>query len=263
MAWVLGVLRALETDRDVRAHCQWRRHPLLYERDGRFMTSSSAASVRASDPARLALDLARQPVPYATLRTVLLEQTNGTGEQVDALLTELWEHGLLLTDLKPRLTGPAATAGTHVAGLLRHHQPATANAVEDLLDRMRDFDKAPPAEAPARLAEITEKAKSISPVHGAAFHTDLRRSMAADELNEQVGLECARAAELLLRLTPAPTGSADLANYKRSFLARYGEDREVALTELFDPVRGLGPMPHTHASKIEISQQKQWSAATP
>ena len=67
-------------------------------------------------------------------------------------------------------------------------------------------------------------------------------------INHLVAEEAARAAEILLRLSPFPHGSSGLAAYRQAFVNRYGRDREVGLLELFDPNRGLGPMsPHAHA----------------
>src|SRR5581483_9023055 len=60
-------------------------------------------------------------------------------------------------------------------------------------------------------------------------------------VSERVAQEAARAAELLLRLTPAPQGAAHLSAYRAAFEARYGRDREVPLLELLDPNLGLGP----------------------
>ena len=57
---------------------------------------------------------------------------------------------------------------------------------------------------------------------------------------QEVGMEAARAAELLLRMTPYPSGLSHLAAYRRAFVSRYGLDREVALLELLDPNCGLG-----------------------
>ncbi len=248
MGWVIGLLRELEADPEIRARCRWQRHPLVYEQNGRFQASGSGPSVRATAAARAALDVAAQPVAYETLCDRVRELTSGTKDQVADLLAELWRNELLRTDLRPQLTGPAATSGAQVVELLRPLRPETADSVSDLLAQIDAFDRAAPAEAATRLVSIREAAKAISADSDAVLQTDLRQSLAADGFSRRVGAECVRAAEVLLRLTPSPAGSADLQRYTRSFLARYGEDGQVSLPELFDPVRGLGPMPHTHGT---------------
>ena len=70
----------------------------------------------------------------------------------------------------------------------------------------------------------------------------------AGRLGQAVATEAARAAELLLRLSPAPRGLSYLASYRQAFTSRYGHDREVPLLELLNPHRGLGPPSmHGHA----------------
>ena len=68
-------------------------------------------------------------------------------------------------------------------------------------------------------------------------------------LGNVLALEAARAAELLLRLSPSPRGLSSLASYRQSFIGRYGPNREVPLLDLLDPHRGLGAPPmHGHDS---------------
>jgi thiopeptide-type bacteriocin biosynthesis protein len=256
MGWALGLLRTAEADPEVRAHATWRADPLAFEHDGRLLPGTGGVSVKATRPARLALTAAARPLPYAGLRAQLLEQTGGTSFQVETLLTELWQHGLLLTDLKPRITGAAATEGTEVAERLRAVRPETAVAVDRVLDLMRDFDRAPAGEAETRLAALEMAARAIAPSEQPVFQTDMARPLAGDSLSEAVAAECARAAELLLRLTPSATASPDLSAYQHRFEARYGPDREVPLLELFDPVVGLGPMPHTHGGDAAVDSQQ-------
>lgn len=256
MGWGLGLLRAAESDPDVRALTSWQADQMAYEREGRLFAGTGAVSVKATRPARLALAAAAQPISYADLRAQLLEQTGGTSFQVETLLTELWQQGLLLTDLTPRITGTAATGGTEVAERLRPVRAETAAAVDRVVDLMRDFDSAPAGEAETRLTALEEAARAIAPSEQPVFQTDMARALAGDALNEAVAAECARAAELLLRLTPSVTAGPDLITYQRRFESRYGPDREVPLLELFDPVLGLGPMPHTHGGDPGVDSQQ-------
>jgi hypothetical protein len=61
-------------------------------------------------------------------------------------------------------------------------------------------------------------------------------------LGKIVAEESARAAELLLRLSRSPRGLSNLSAYRQAYVSRYGQDREVALLDLMDSNRGLGPM---------------------
>jgi thiopeptide-type bacteriocin biosynthesis protein len=256
MGWGLGLLRDAESDPEVRARVTWHAHPMAFERDGRLSTGRGAVSVKATRPARLALAAAAQPISYADLRAQLLEQTGGTSFQVETLLSELWQQELLLTDLKPRITGVAATAGTEVTERLRAVRPETAAAVDRVRDLMRKFDRAPAAEAETWLTALEEAAQAVAPSEQPVYQTDMARALAGDGLSKAVAAECVRAAELLLRLTASATASLDLNAYQGRFEARYGSDREVPLLELFDPAIGLGPMPHTHSGDSSVNSQQ-------
>ena len=69
---------------------------------------------------------------------------------------------------------------------------------------------------------------------------DMAWPLAGSRLARAIADEAARAAELLLRLTPLPAGLPHLDAYRRTFEARYGTEREVPLLELLDPNFGLG-----------------------
>lgn len=256
MGWATAVLRGAEADPAVRATRCWERHPLVTERSGRLVLDDGAVSVKATRPARLALELAAHPRRYDDLRDRLVEATGGSVEQVETLLAELWRQGLLRTDLRPLLTGPAATSGRDLATRLGPSRAETAAAVRDLLDLMHGLDDAPPVEAPGWIDRISTAARALAPDASPVSQTDLARGLVGDRLHEAVAEECARAAELLLRITPAPTASPDLLGYTRNFLGRYGPDREVGLLELFDPAHGLGPMPHTHGGDAGLDPER-------
>jgi hypothetical protein len=72
------------------------------------------------------------------------------------------------------------------------------------------------------------------------LQVDMALRLAGSRISHAVADEAARAAELLIRLTPLPAGVPYLDSYRRQFEARYGADREVPLLELLDPNAGLG-----------------------
>ena len=68
----------------------------------------------------------------------------------------------------------------------------------------------------------------------------MRRELAGEVIGVAVAEETARAAELLLRLSPLASGSTKLNAYRDRFVERYGVDVEVPLLEVVDPDTGLG-----------------------
>ena len=265
MEWLVGLCLALEADATVRAESAWMVNARAVERHGRLSLVDNAegnGSVRLTAAVREAVQLARQPVPYVQLREHLLEHTMGSPEQVDRLLTQLWQQRLLVTDLRPRLTAasPAADLQQRLSG--RGSCAKTARALAELLTDMSSFDRAPSTEAPGRLDRIAQCASALHAVTGPVLQTDMARPVGGDQLDVQVGEECARAAELLLRLSTEPLTSADLLAYRRAFIARYGHEREVSVREMLDEHTGIGPLGHAHGSSTGISPQHAALRAT-
>ncbi len=253
MGWMLGLLRTLDADPVAQAAALWRTNPMWAERDGRLALYGSGSSVRATPAARAALECAVVPITYDLLRRRVAEATGGSDEQVEGLLSQLWTQRLLMTDLQPTLTGP--TTVRRLVALVRRTRTVTADALDALLAELADLDGAPAGEAPERVSAITRSARTIHDVGAAFIQTDMARQLSGGRLNARIGAECARAAELLLRMTPAPRGSDDLVTYRRNFVTRYG-DVEVPLLQLLDPSQGLGPLGHVHGGGTGLDPQR-------
>jgi class I lanthipeptide synthase len=208
-----------------------------------------AVSVRFTRTVRRALALARRPVAQAELRAVLADAPGATPEKVRRLVDELCEHGLLLLDLSPPLTAadPVAYVLDRLEGV-----PAAADA-RAVLERIRsglaDWDALAldeRADALPALLDLARPLRMDAADRGPLVQTDMALRLDGARLHAAIGAEAARAAELLLRITPQPRGLPHLEGYRRAFLARYGADREVPLLELVDEDLGLGD-PARHA----------------
>lgn len=79
----------------------------------------------------------------------------------------------------------------------------------------------------------------MSTTAGQPLRVDIRLGCAV-VLPAEVAAEAERAAEALLRLTPAPAGNRSWREYHGAFLDRYGPGAVVAVDQLVDPTAGLG-----------------------
>lgn len=252
MDWLMRIVIGLEADPAIRRHLRLVANSAALVHGGRVFlaervsrgeaSTPPAVSIRATGVVRRALQAAREPVPYDTLASVLLESTAGaTVEKVDRLLTNLWEHTLLITDLRPPLTAarPAHYVVDRLDGI------AAAADVRGRLVRMLDaaaaWDGSPQGQGVASYRSMVTEAASLASFDRSPFQVDSAVALAGDSVSIRVGQEAARAAELLLRLSPLPKGPAHLAAYRHAFTRRYGAHREVGLLELLDPNTGLGP----------------------
>jgi thiopeptide-type bacteriocin biosynthesis protein len=253
MAWLMKLVGELESMPDVRRQLRVVAHPAALIRAGRVFlaeqlsrgeSAASAVSVRATRAVRAVLHAARQPIAVDALTAYLLAQIPGaTTEKVDRLIVELWQLTLLLTDLRPPLTA-GSPAGYVLERLKAVPAAATVCAqVQSVLDHAAQWDASAPINGAERYRALVAQAARIRPFERSPFQVDSAVLLADDRVSCVVAGEAARAAELLLRLSPFPHGPAHLALYRRQFVQRYGTQREVPLLELLDPSFGLGPLP--------------------
>jgi lantibiotic biosynthesis protein len=259
MAWLLSLVLTLEARPEVRRELGLLANPAAWVRTGRVFLAEQAptgdragwgpaVSVRATKAVRRALALAQVPIPYPRLVDELLAMPGATPAKVEALLGQLCEQTMLLTDLRPPLTVP--NPARYVAARLAQIPAArdVATGLERLLAAMEDFGVLPAEDGTTAYLDLVRTAEAIHPSPGSPpAQVDMALSLAGSRISDAVAAEAARAAELLVRLTPLPAGPPYLHAYRRAFESRYGHDRQVPLLELLDPSFGLGPpSPHAH-----------------
>jgi thiopeptide-type bacteriocin biosynthesis protein len=254
MGLIAALITELEGRLEVVRELSLETHPLVSIRAGRaflperFLEEGGAVqvSVRATRPAVRALMLADgQPLPFAELADALDEEFPTAGrERVEALLHTLVREGLIVTELRPPLTGgdPARRLLDALAPIepARPERERLAEAVA-ACGRWQELDHEQGAERFPALLDVA-RAVATPPDRIPPVRVDMRRELAGDAINRSVAEETARAAELLLRLSPLATGAASINDYRDRFVERYGTDTEVPLLELLDPETGLGPI---------------------
>jgi len=260
MAWLLRLVMEAESRPEVRRRLCYIANPRAFVRAGRVflpeaapMTDASgpgpAVSVRASNVVRRALALARTSIPHERLVAELATAPGATIEKVEKLIEELWRQTLLLTDLRPPLTEPSPA--NYVARRLREN-PAAADLLDRLeaaLSAMADWDASPIENAASAYRKLATHPNANEPAASEpSSQVDMALALGGSRITRAVAEEAARAAELLLRLTPLPAGLPHLEAYHRAFETRYGTEREVPLLELLDPNFGLGPPTPFHGA---------------
>jgi len=200
-----------------------------------------AASLRFTDAVRRALELARTPIAQSALHTALEAVRGSTPEKVQQLVAELCEHGFLLFDLRPPLT--AADPAAYVLERLKPI-PAAAESrarLAGLREQLAAWDALELDERAPAWPSVLDGARALRPGDtGELLQTDMALELTGTRVHTAIGREAARAAELLLRMSPNPRGAPHLDAYRRAFVARYGAARVVPLLELVDDELGLG-----------------------
>jgi thiopeptide-type bacteriocin biosynthesis protein len=252
MAWLMRLVMQVEAIPEVRRQLRLVANPAAFIHAGRVFlaervasgkpSAPPAVSIRATGVVRRALAESRDPLPYAELASLLLENTPGaTAEQVERLLMQLWEQTLLLTDLRPPLTveSPARYVVERLAGISA--ADGIRARIESTLATAAAWDASPSSNGEEGYRAMVGAAGKAGPFDRSPFQVDAGLDLRGRAIGHAVGEEVARMAELLLRMSPLPRGPAHLSAYRRLFEQRYGLHREVPVLELLDPNFGLGP----------------------
>jgi class I lanthipeptide synthase len=264
MRWLMNFVVGAEANPEIRRKLRLRANPLIHFEGGRISLAarmpgekpgnkggkSQPVSARATPVTMKALELARNGLTYDEVSAGLLERSpTATRERADRFLDDLLEQTFLLTDLRPPLTtdGPAE----YVLNRLREIPEASQEreTLEKFLETAARWDTAAHDES-LQYFRLLLQAVDCPEDGSQELPCQVDMALAVEgQVGTIIAKDAARAAELLLRLSPSPGGLSTLAAYRNAFVSRYGHEREVPVTELLDPVRGLGPVSaHGHGS---------------
>lgn len=254
MGVVDALIGELESRLEVVRELALERHPLVSVRAGRAFLPERFAdeggafevSVRATRPVVRALELcAGGSTPFVELASAIGADFPDAGPaRVEELVHTLVREGLLVTELRPPLT--RGDPAMHILAVLDRLGAAGAErrrlaAAVAACDRWQQLHEQEGAE---RFTAVMDTARAVAPARADVppVRVDLRRPLAGERIAHAVGEEAARAAELLLRLSPLHSGPVPLNTYRDRFVERYGPYAEVPVPELLDPDGGLGPV---------------------
>jgi lantibiotic biosynthesis protein len=253
MEWLSGFVADLEAQTAIRRGMRMVASPALLIRGGRVFVGQAGpdagaavperASVRATPIVREVVTMTRTPVGHDELVDAILDKTGATHETAERLLTQLWEYGVLLTELRPPLTcaSPARFVRDRLASMPAAREPA--RRLDLLLATVDKCDTVDLEHLPSTLSSLVGDMDAVreAPLSSSAVQVDTALGLTGRSVHRAVAAEAAVAAELLLQMSPYPTGLPHLDAYRQAFERRYGEGRPVPLLELLDPQFGLGP----------------------
>lgn len=254
--WLAAVVRRLEGDVTLRWRLTMTANNLVFERDGRLVLEHRAhteeggapgeVSMRATDPVRLALRLARDPFPAVDLMTRLAAAfPRAAASTVDALVAELVAQRFLLTSLRPPMT-----ACDPLRYLLRELDLADAEGiggeVADTVKGLRvaaiELARHDAAAAVEHRARAAATLATVQRTRRSPLAVDLRLDGEVT-LPVVVAAEAADAAAVLVRLARRPALNTGWTIWHERFLDRYGPRALVPLRDVVNADIGLGYPP--------------------
>ncbi|QBD79724.1 hypothetical protein EPA93_28600 [Ktedonosporobacter rubrisoli] len=250
MEWLLALLQKVEEKREYVKQLRVSVNQTAYiagERallplaDAYGQQDNRTITLRATSVVRKVFALASTPQPYAELQAALHRAfPQATTQQVENLLWQLWENHFLLSDLHPPLTNaqPAEYIASYLSGLQETGE-LTQN-LQAVLRAASALDSAGYCAPLQRVDELKQSLEVLNPTQKTIqVQVDTALQLRASELQQGIGELAAQAAELLLRLSPAPQGSTALQAYRMQFIDKYGERAEVPVLDLLSPENGL------------------------
>jgi hypothetical protein len=191
MAWLMRLVFRLESIPQIRERLNLVANPAVRIHAGRVLLAERVSrgepgappgvSIRATGVVRHALRAARQPVPFAALAALLVETTPGAGrEKVVGLLDELCAQTILLTDLRPPLTGEDPTR--HVLDRLQGIEAAadTRERLAAMLDALKAWDGEPEDDGEKRYRALVASAAAVARFDRTPFQVDSALTLSGD-----------------------------------------------------------------------------------
>lgn len=249
MAWLFGLVFALEARLEIRRRLRFTTNPMVLIRGGRAWLTERAptgdarrggVSVRCTRTVRRLLELARTPTLWTDLvADVRTPAAAVTIVEAEKFIEALWAETILLTDLRPPLTvdRPAEYIVERLQTI-----PEAQEITEQLSRLIKECDA---LQLLSRSSEgrgyeaVARQALAIIDSGGPAIQLDMALPLSGGKVSSRVGYEVARAAEILLRVSPPSDRSLNLDAYYEAFVEHYGEHRQVPLLELIDANFGL------------------------
>ncbi|WP_018908087.1 lantibiotic dehydratase [Salinispora arenicola] len=246
--WLASLIARLEAEPDVRRRLPVQANNLALVNGPRTVVArrphasarAESTSVTNTAAVRMAVSLARAPVPWAELvDTVAVAFPDFPWASADAMVAGLVDHGVLISALRPPST--CTDPIRHVLDTLNavfDGDPEGQRALRVELRSLHDRLGVTSAGSAIYLRGLADHMRNVAPAtQPLAVDLQLADQVA---LPEQVAAEIAASVEVLRRLTPDPAGRPEWRAYRARFVDRYGMTAVVPLDRLVDPLVGLG-----------------------
>lgn len=209
-------------------------------------------SIEATEEVLNVIALAQKPIPFEKLAKAVAKKSEFDKEDIEEMIAQMAEATILLTNLRPNTFNPK-TGESLIAALSRIPEARDQyEKLDQIVSGLREFDSHGSTTGGIGIGidGYKELLKTGSEVQNAKAYvqTDMALTMDGSRLSRTIGVEAARAVELIANINNN-LHSRNLDGYKARFVEKY-ESREVPLLELLNPDFGLGfpPSPEPNST---------------
>lgn len=252
MSWLIPVLLRIEQSESIKSALKFSRNPELLIRQDRVCLvqkssgisgSTQKSNLKATPALIKAITLASNPITIVELASALHLEFGGTLDSATRLCNQLIQNNFLLSELRIPLSDWHTLEKKLFELADRNDAPELLLSVLSLLNKLKQWDESKSKDAQEYLDILEEFRQTADSKANNYIKVDSVFGLTGKNVSEKVGFEIAKAAELLLTLSPMR--HASLATFKLSFASKYQIDREVPILELLNPQFGLGSPYHT------------------
>jgi thiopeptide-type bacteriocin biosynthesis protein len=212
---------------------------LEVRRNGQGWTHHHVA-VEATDYLAATLARAREETSAAALAASLLEDDpEAASEEAEDYIGDLIDNQVLISELRPAVTGPEPVLGL-MARLRERSAAPAADCLEEARQDLEAIDACGLGAEPARYRQIAAQLEGLPGELELArlFQVDLVKPVMSASLGSTVLDEVLRGVSLLHHLARRPRDDR-LDRFRQAFARRY-EGREVPMIEALDDETGVG-----------------------
>lgn len=252
MDYLYALVFILERDPALRRGITHRPNQSIYRAAGRLRYVESRPSelfqvyqlvaIETTDYLEAALAAAEHGgVPSELASRLVAADSSFSPEEARDFVNDLIENQLLLSDLIPALTGDEPVP-VLISELQKHEQAAhVAGRLSQARAMLERLDADGLGNSPEQYRAIAASLRELPAEVNISklFQADMMKPAPQAVLGGEPLKEIARGVELLHRLKP-PDVRDILAPFRRAFTERYGEERDVPLTEALDEDVGVG-----------------------
>lgn len=254
MDYLFALCEELGRDPQIREGLLFRPNSSLYRAGGRLryaearlvkkVRSHHLVAVEPTDYLEETLARASAGARIVDLATALVDSDPDgeiTFEDASEYISELIDSQILLSDLSPLVTGPEAVH--ELIDLLQGlpgGAPTAAAKLAQARDELAALDAGGPGASPDRYRSLAQELEALpTPVEMARlFQLDMVKPGDGPALGAGILDEVLSGIDLLRRLSPRRQDLLD--TFRKDFVDRYDEGREVPLVEVLDEEIGIG-----------------------
>lgn len=268
MEWLYGLIKKIESDKNIRSHLRVRFNDFTYASGDRIEkpnktflqhdegienTQVLSTSIRYTGQVKMLEETCGEHRVFSGILDDIISQNPSVlPGRVEAFVSQLVENEFLLSELRPPLVNTDMLDYT-ISTLAKIED---VEVVDFYVSKLREIQASIAAYNATSVGNGLEVYGEILQLQKELYEcknylqVDMKTHVGSNVLDGTLGKELGRFATAMCRLAPAGKMSDEQAHYVDLFLEKYGYSAEVPVLELLDVDKGLGAPRHFRVNTI-------------